>query len=132
MSTVDNKAKKFARKYGKKYQGRLCVESCNFGEDLVKHEKLKDVSVPEQIVTLNGYMQHSPAMQEKTGKPGHVIRTGYVVGLAIHNGELFAVTSDSVYMLYGPWMAEIIKKQPFLNSLWEDVKKGVLAEALNK
>lgn len=131
MST-DTKAKKFARKYGKKYRGRLCLEACTYGEDLVKHEKLKDIAVPEQIVTLNGYIQHTPAMQAKTGKEGHVIRTGYVVGFAIHDGELFAITPDSVYLLYGPWMAEIIKKQPFLNSLWEDLKKGVVAEALNK
>lgn len=130
--SIDAKARKFATKYGKKYRGRLCVEGCTPGDKLLTHEKLKDVSVPEQIVTLSGYMQHTPALQVKTGKEGGVIRTGYVVGLAIKNGELFAITSDSVYMLYGPWMAEVIKGDPFLNSLWEDVKKGVLAEALKK
>lgn len=131
MST-DNKAKKFARKYGKKYRGRLCVEGCNFGDDLVKHDQLKDIGVPEQIVTLSGYMQHGPEQQAKTGKPGHVVRTGYVVGFAIYDSELFAITPDSVYLLYGPWMADVIKNQPFLNSLWEDLKKGVVAKALEK
>ncbi len=130
MSTV--KMAEFARKYGKKYGGNLCLEGSTSGDELIKHEDLPDLKVPEKIVTLNGYIEFNEAKRRKTGKDGTQVRTGYVTGLAVHSGQLYAITVDSVYRIYGPWYPDVIKNDPFLNSLWEDVKKGVLAQAAKK
>ncbi|MEI9553783.1 hypothetical protein [Enterobacter hormaechei] len=130
MSTT--KMAEFARKYGKKYGGNLCLEGSKSGNQLINHEKLPDLQVPEKIVTLTGYIEFNEAKRRKTGKDGAQVRTGYVTGLAVNGGQLYAITVDSVYRIYGPWYPDVIKNDPFLNSLWEDVKKGVLAQASKK
>lgn len=130
MSTT--KMAEFARKYGKKYGGNLCLEGSKSGNQLINHEELPDLQVPEKIVTLTGYIEFNEAKRRKTGKEGTQVRTGYVTGIAVHSGHLYAITVDSVYRIYGPWYADVITNDPFLNSLWEDVKKGVLAQASKK
>lgn len=122
----------FARKYGKRVGGNLILEGCIAGNQILNHEDLDDVEVPDQIVTLSGYIEFNEAKQRKTGKEGTRIRTGYVTGLAINDGQLFAITVDSVYRLHGPWMADVITENPYLKSLWDDVKGAVLAQATKK
>lgn len=130
MSTT--KMLEFARKYGKKYGGSLCLEASNSAGEVISHEDLPDLKVPENIVTLTGYIEFNEAKRRKTGKEGTRVRTGYVTGLAVNSGQLYAITVDSVYRIYGPWYPDVIKNDPFLNSLWEDVKKGVIAQASKK
>lgn len=122
----------FARKYGKKYGGNLYLEGSMSGNEVLHHEKLPGLVVPERIVVLTGYIEYNSAKARKAGVEGRNIRTGYVTSLAVNDGQLYAITVDTVYRLYGKWMAEIITQDPFLNSLWEDVKKGVLAQASKK
>lgn len=129
---MSTRLQKFAHKYGKKVGGNLCLEGSIAAKDLVKHKDLPDIDVPEKVVTLTGYIEYNPAKARKTGKDGATVRTGYVVGLAVNDGELYAITTDSVYRLHGPWVAEVITEDPFLNTLWDDVKKGILTKASKK
>lgn len=131
MSTT-TKAHRFAQKYGKKYGGNLSLEGCKSGAQILNHEKLPDIEVPDNIVTLTGYIEFNDAKARKTGKDGAQIRTGYVTSLAIQDRQLYAVTVDSVYRLVGPWTADVITSNPFLNSLWEELKAQVLAQAVKK
>lgn len=131
MST-STKAHRFAHKYGKKYGGNLCLEGCKSGAEVLSHEKLKDIDVPDNIVTLTGYIEFNDAKARRTGEEGAQVRTGYVTSLAINGGQLYAVTVDSVYRLHGPWVADVITENPFLNSLWEELKAQVLAQAPKK
>lgn len=124
--------KKFARKYGKKYGGNLYVEGSLSGHSLISKggaEGLDGIDVSEKIVALTGYVEFNDAKARRTGKEGSQIQTGYVTGLAINDNYLFAITSDSVYRLDGPWYPEVIKGQPFLKSLWESVKAAVIDKA---
>lgn len=129
---MSTRLQKFAHKYGKKVGGNLCLEGSIAAKDVLKHKDLPDIDVPEKIVTLTGYIEYNTAKARKTGTDGQTIRTGYVVGLAANDGELYAITTDSVYRLYGPWVAEVITESPFLNALWQDVKKEILARASKK
>ena len=130
MSTTKMAA--FARKYGKKYGGNLCVEGSMSGRQLIDHEAFKDVEFPEKLVVLTGYIEFNEAKARKTGKEGSRVRTGYVTGFAVNSGHLYAITVDSFYRVHGPWYPDVITQDPFLKSLWDDVKAGVLAQASKK
>lgn len=124
--------KRFARKYGKKYGGNLYVEGSLSGHSLVSkggEKGLEGIDIPEKIVALTGYVEFNDAKARRTGKEGSQIQTGYVTGLAIKDNFLFAITSDSVYRLDGPWYPEVITQQPFLKSLWESIKAVVIDRA---
>lgn len=126
------KAHRLAQKYGKKFGGNLCVEGCLAGKEILKHEKLPDIDIPDRIVLLTGYIEYNVAKARKAGKDGTQIRTGYVTSFAINDGQLYAITIDSVYRLHGPWMADVITENPFLKSLWDNVKEQVIAQAAKK
>lgn len=124
---MSSKFKRFANKYGKKYGGDLTLEGCVRAKDTLKHKDLPDIDVPDKIVTLTGYLRYSsPALRIAKGSEGTPVRTGYVVGLAVHDGNLFAITTDHVYRLVGPWVPKVITEDPFLNSIWKDVRGKVL------
>lgn len=131
MST-STKAHRLAQKYGKRYGGNLCLEGCKSGAQVLNHESLPGIDVPDNIVTLTGYIEFNDAKARKTGKEGAQVRTGYVTSLAINDRQLYAITVDSVYRLYGPWTADVIVSNPFLNSLWEELKAQVLDQANKK
>lgn len=123
---------KFAKKYNKRFGGAISLEGVAKGDELFP-------SVPEElrpvgVVALKGYLEYNKRKADRTGRQGEPIRTGYVVSLAAHDGNLYAITSDAVYLVYGPFAADIIKGDEYLKSLWEDLKKTVIQkyEKLNK
>lgn len=129
MSTI--RAHKFARKYGKRYGGNLCLEGSVSGKEIFDHEDLQGIEVPDNLVLLKGYVEYSPAKVKKTGAEGHNVQTSYVTGLAINDKQLYAITADAVYRIHGPWFSQVIKENPHLNSMWEDLKNRVVSK-INK
>lgn len=126
-----NKMYQFSRKYGKKFGGVLFVEGSRSGDNLIPHEALEGkLDIPDNIVTLTGFVEYNEAKRRRTGKDGDRIETGYVVSFAVNDGNLYAITKDSVYRLQGPYLADIVVENPFLKSLWEDVKKSVIEQMM--
>lgn len=123
-----NSQDKFAAKYGLKFGGNLCVEgSSMIKEDIEKHCGF-EISGIDKLVNLVGYIENKVAVAEKTDEYGRQITTSLVRGLAVRDGSLYAITDDYVYRLYGPWLAEVITSNPFLNDLW----KGIADQIMNK
>lgn len=123
---------KFAKKYNKRFAGPLSLEGVVKSDELFSDvpEDLR----PKDVVALKGYLEFSKRKADRSGVRGEPIRTGYVVSLAAHEGNLYVITSDAVYLVHGPYAADIIKSDEFLNRLWEDLKKTMIEkyEKLNK
>jgi len=108
------KSKAFARKYGKRYGGVLFVEGSETAEEILKsREEFASIEAPDKVVNLIGYIDNNRIKGR--------VSTGLVVGLALHDGHLYAITSDTVYQLDGPYLHTVITTDPFLLSLWQEV-----------
>lgn len=137
MSTT--KAHQLARKYGKKFAGNLLLEGVVTGEGILDKitQSLKTKSLgmellPDKVVTLQGYIEYSPAKARKEGQEGTTIQTSYVSGLAVLDKSLYAITADKVYRIHGPFYPDVIKSNPVLNEMWEGVKRQVADEAARR
>lgn len=109
--------KSVKNRFGKPFGGDLILEAAySVGKEEALHPQLKSLEdiLPKDIVRLVGRIDKES------------VKTSFVVGLAAKSGYLYAITTEKVYRLTGSFYPEIIKDNPSLNAMWEDLKTRVM------
>lgn len=110
--------------FGKKFGGDLLLEEAwAVGrKDSLIPKLEEELNLPDDIIRLGGLVSYK-------GSPQQPAVTSYVLGLGIYEGTLFVITKGSVYRLVGEFYPDVIKGQPHLNKLWEDLKVRTMLHA---